>query len=132
MAGEGVKVCLCPGSNQFLQTGKAPVQDYLDQGLLPSLGTDSLASNPELSLWREMRLLAEAHPTVLPTEIFRMATQGGAEALGLEHRLGTLEPGKEADLLAVPIADNLKNAEQIFHFLVHDADRLLQPTRIPQ
>jgi cytosine/adenosine deaminase-related metal-dependent hydrolase len=99
---------------------------------LPALGTDSLASNPTLSLWREMRLLAEAHPTVMPSEIFKMATLGGAEALGLERRFGALEPGKEADLLAVPIPDNLKNAEQIYHFLVYDAGSLLQPARIPQ
>lgn len=131
MAGEGVKVCLCPGSNHFLQTGKAPVRDYLDSGILPALGTDSLASNPKLSLWREMRILAESHPTVMPSEIFKMATLGGAEALGLGHRLGALEPGKDADLLAVPIPGTLKNPDQVCYFLVHTGD-LLQPARISQ
>jgi aminodeoxyfutalosine deaminase len=129
MAGEGVKVCLCPGSNHYLQTGKAPVQTYLDHGILPALGTDSLASNPELSLWREMRLLAEMHPTVSGADIFTMATLGGAVSLGLAHRLGALEPGKDADLLVVPISGSPGNDEQVYQFLVH-AGGLHEPARI--
>ena len=74
LAGEGSKVCLCPGSNRFLQVGKAPVPQYLAAGLLPALGTDSLASNPQLSLWREMALLAEDHPGIDAEAIFAMAT----------------------------------------------------------
>jgi len=131
MAGEGVKVCLCPGSNHFLGTGKAPARAYLDHGILPGLGTDSLASNPALSLWREMRLMAEAHPTVEPAEIFRMATLGGAEALGLGHRLGTLTAGKEADLLVVPLVASLDNEDQVCRFLVTN-DGHPEPDRIRQ
>ena len=131
IAGEGVKVCLCPGSNQFLGTGKAPARTYLDHGILPSLGTDSLASNPELSLWREMRIMVEAHSAVAPEEIFRMATLGGAQALGLEYRLGSLEPGKDADLLAVPAAGNQDNVDQVYRFLVQ-SDGLQEPVRIQQ
>ncbi len=129
LAGESVKICLCPGSNRYLNTGKAPVRAYLDHGILPALGTDSLASNPELSLWREMRILAEDFPTVEPSEIFKMATLGGAETLGLGHRLGTLEPGKDADLLVVPISGSVRNAEQVFHFLVGACEHL-EPERI--
>ncbi|WP_051305661.1 amidohydrolase family protein [Desulfogranum mediterraneum] len=99
----GAKVCLCPGSNRFLQVGQAPVGAYLEAGLLPALGTDSVASNPELSLWREMQLLHQDHPALDPLDIFAMATLGGAQALGLEDRLGTLAPGCEADILAVPL-----------------------------
>jgi len=100
LAAAEAKVCLCPGSNRCLGVGKAPVSSLLRQGILPALGTDSLASNPELSLWREMRLLAEDHPGIAPAEILRMATLGGAAALGLENRLGSLEPGKKAVILA--------------------------------
>jgi len=131
MAGEGVKVCLCPGSNRFLSTGTAPVREYLDHGILPALGTDSLASNPELSLWREMRILAEQHPAVEAEEIFRMATQGGAEALGLGHRLGSLEPGKSADLLAVPVSETPGDPAQVYRILVR-AGSPVEPIRIPQ
>ncbi len=118
LAGEGAKVCLCPGSNQFLQVGTAPLDRFLEAGILPALGTDSVASNPELSLWREMALLAQTHPHVDPTSIFAMATQGGAEALGLECDKGSLAPGKDADILAVPIPTSVKNAEQLMHHLV--------------
>ncbi len=131
MAGEGVKVCLCPGSNAFLNTGTPPVREYLDHGILPALGTDSLASNPELSLWREMRILAEGHPAVEADEIFRMATQGGAEALGLGHRLGSLEPGKRADLLAVPVSETPGNGEQVYRILVRTGSAV-EPIRIVQ
>jgi cytosine/adenosine deaminase-related metal-dependent hydrolase len=131
MAGEGVKVCLCPGSNQFLRTGTAPVRAYLDHGILPALGTDSLASNPQLSLWREMRLLAEAHPAVSAAEIFRMATLGGAEALGTERCLGTLAAGKEADLLVVPLRTGATNEEQLYRFLTAAGDQV-EPDRIPK
>ncbi|WP_310598866.1 amidohydrolase family protein [Desulfobulbus sp.] len=131
MAGEGVKVCLCPGSNQFLRTGTPPVRTYLDHGMLPALGTDSAASNPRLSLWREMRLLAMAHPAVQAAEIFRMATLGGAQALGMDRHLGTLAAGKKADLLAVPLPEDVESEEQLYRYLVENGeqaelDRILQ------
>ena len=129
MAGEGVKVCLCPGSNQFLRTGTPPVRAYLDHGILPALGTDSLASNPYLSLWREMRLLAEAHPSVKASEIFRMATLGGAEALGLERHLGTLAVGKKADMLVVPLPADVENEELMYQCLIENGEQM-EPNRI--
>ena len=119
MAGTGVKVCLCPGSNRFLGVGSAPVERYLAQGILPALGTDSLASNPELSLWREMRLLAEASGAPDPSVIFAMATLGGAQALHLDAHLGSLEPGKEADVLAVPLAEPAATPEALMQALVN-------------
>ncbi|MGR0482957.1 MAG: amidohydrolase family protein [Candidatus Electronema sp. V4] len=100
LAESGAKVCLCPGSNRSLGVGKAPVGSLLKKGILPAISTDSLASNPELSLWREMRLLADEHPSVPPETILAMATLGGAAALGLDKRLGSLEVGKEAVILA--------------------------------
>jgi cytosine/adenosine deaminase-related metal-dependent hydrolase len=129
LAGEGAKICLCPGSNRFLGVGRAPLRQYLDQGLLPALGTDSLASNPELSLWREMALLAEDFTDIDPATLFAMATRGGAEALGVDYRLGTLEPGKDADLLVVPLPDQLTQAVQVSRYLVHGGTSI-QPTRI--
>lgn len=129
MAGEGVKVCLCPGSNRYLQTGRAPVQQFLDHGLLPALGTDSLASNSELSLWREMQILADDHPEVAHEAIFAMATRNGAEALGLESQYGTLEPGKKCDLLAVPMPSTSLTEVQVYDHLVTTGSAIA-PTRI--
>jgi len=113
-------VCLCPGSNRFLQVGKAPVNDYLHQGILPALGTDSVASNPEVSIWREMQILVEDHPHVAPHDILRMATAGGASALGIEAEYGTLEPGKTSRLLSVPIPTEARTADDVCAALVHN------------
>ena len=130
LAGEGGKVCLCPGSNRFLGVGKAPVQQLIENGLLPALGTDSLASNPELSLWREMRIILEDSPEIEPAVIFAMATRGGAEALGLGNRLGTLEPGKTAEMLVVPVPEDQSTPALVSRYLV-TRGTALQPDRAP-
>ncbi len=113
------KVCLCPGSNRYLGVGTAPVASYLRRGILPALGTDSLTSNPELSIWREMRLLAEEHLGIDPANILRMATLGGAEALGMSEQLGSLEVGKKAALLAINITSSVQRTVSLAEYLVH-------------
>ncbi len=115
----GTKVCLCPGSNRFLQVGRAPLAEYLAQGILPALGTDSAAGNPEISIWREMRYVAQDHPAVDPMTIVKMATIGGAQALGIETYYGTLEQGKSASLLAVSIPGFVTDQKDIAEYLVH-------------
>lgn len=114
----GSKVCLCPGSNRYLGVGKAPLTKYLQAGIMPSLGTDSLASNPEISLWREMKLLAEDHPSVDLSDILAMATAGGAAALDLDSEIGTLEPGKQARFLTVSLPDTVNNITAVYEYLV--------------
>ncbi len=113
------KICLCPGSNRFLQVGTAPVAAYLRQGILPALGTDSASSNPEVSIWREMQLLAEDHPEVDPYDILRMSTLGGAAALGIEAEYGTLAPGRSGRFLAVPVAADAQEEQEVCAALVH-------------
>lgn len=124
-----VKICLCPGSNQYLQVGLAPVDRYLDAGLLPALGTDSIASNPELSLWREMALLAESFPKIPAASIFAMATRGGAEALNVAEHWGALAPGKRADILEVVLPGQMNTADQLMQYLV-TASTSIYPNRI--
>lgn len=94
----------CPRSNRALHVGTLPLKSYLDQGIVVGLGTDSLASVPTLSLWDEMRAALEIHgPTgIFARDLLRIATEGGAKALGLNEQIGTLEPGRRADLIAVP------------------------------
>lgn len=110
-------VCLCPGSNQFLGVGKAPLGKLLAAGIVPALGTDSAASNPELSIWREMRLLAADHPDVSPQIIVSMATMAGARAVGQDDFYGSLAPGQSGHFLAVPCAD----LQHPYDFLTHDS-----------
>jgi len=110
------KVCLCPGSNSFLGVGRPPTGKLLAAGILPALGTDSLASNPLLSIWREMRLLRAGEPGLDPATVFAMATRGGAEALGRGASHGRLGVGRSARLLAVA-CDAATKGGDVFDFL---------------
>ena len=98
----GVSICLCPRSNDRLDVGRAPLALFRKLALPLALGTDSLASNDSLSLWDEMRFALDHFPEELaPADVFRMATSGGAAALGLSASLGSLEVGKRADFQVV-------------------------------
>ena len=102
MASHGASVAHCPRSNARLSGGVAPVADLLAEGIPVGLGTDSLASVSTLDMWDEMRAAAMAHTGRLaPSRILEMATLGGARALGLADRVGSLARGKRADLIAV-------------------------------
>ncbi len=109
----GCPVAHCPTSNAILGHGVAPLREMLDAGVIVGLGSDSLASNDRLDVLGEARqalLLQRARlnrSTALSSvEAVTLATVGGARALGLEARVGTLEPGKEADLAAFPLASD--------------------------
>jgi guanine deaminase len=104
-------VAHCPVSNMFIRSGVMPLGRYLDEGLRVGLGTD-VAGAPELSLITQMRLgffqhnsravvVGEEALVPDPLEWLRLGTLGGAQALGLDDVIGSLEPGKEADLIAV-------------------------------
>lgn len=97
----GSTVCLCPGSNQFLGVGTAPVEQMVAVGLLPALGTDSPASNEAVDLWREMTILGQCHAGLEDATVLAMATLGGARALGYGPDFGSLTVGKRAEFLHV-------------------------------
>lgn len=95
-----------PESNMKLASGVAPLDRLVSAGVRAGLGTDGVASNNRMDLFRTMDLTAKLHkvhaldPTALPAqEAIRLATIGGAETLGLGDRIGSLEPGKEADII---------------------------------
>ena len=108
-------VCLCPGSNRFLGVGVAPLEKYLDHGVNLVLGTDSLASNPTMNLWNEMKIAREDHPGIKPEKIFRLATLAGAQLLGLDRNIGSIEPGVDSSLLAIEL--DKTSPDDIFDFL---------------
>jgi 5-methylthioadenosine/S-adenosylhomocysteine deaminase len=101
LRGSGASVIHCPGSHRFFGHKRFPLEDLRTAGVRVALGTDGLASNEDLSMLREMRLLQEAYPGLSEEEILRMATIEGARALGLEKEIGSIEVGKKADLIAV-------------------------------
>ncbi len=124
----GAAICLCPGSNQFLGVGSAPVEQMVGLGIMPALGTDSPASNYTIDIWREMQILAKGHPTLDSSTVLSMATLGGAKALRHDSFLGSITAGKKAKLIHVSSA-NLKccrDAEQLVKELVLGG----QPTEI--
>jgi 5-methylthioadenosine/S-adenosylhomocysteine deaminase len=106
IAERGAKVSHNPESNMKLACGVAPVAKMLSAGITVGLGTDGCASNNDCDLFPAMDTAAKLHkvtrldPTALPAEaVIRMATINGARALGLEREIGSLEPGKQADLI---------------------------------
>ena len=106
----GAKVAHCPTANFFLGSGLLPMDRLRAAGVGIGLGSD-VGAGTELNLWQVMRAVVETQkarsyyepgtPPLQPAEAFHLATQGGAEALGLGQMVGTLEPGKEADLLVL-------------------------------
>jgi 5-methylthioadenosine/S-adenosylhomocysteine deaminase len=122
LAIRGAHVIHCPESNLKLASGFCPVARLADAGVNVALGTDGAASNNDLDMFGEMRtagLLAKgvAHqPDTLPaTAVLQMATLNGARALGLGDRIGSLVPGKEADVIAI---DMNRPATQPVHSLM--------------
>ncbi len=113
-------VAHCPRSNKETGVGKMPLKKFLDAGITVGLGTDSLASSPSLNMWDEMRYALRIHKNsgVSARDIFEIATLGGAKALGMEHELGSLEPGKKADLIAVPLPE--KNTGDLYSDLLRE------------
>ncbi|OGB93343.1 MAG: hypothetical protein A2Z31_08240 [candidate division NC10 bacterium RBG_16_65_8] len=113
MAGHGVRVAHCPRSNRLLSRGTAPVPRFLSHGIPVGLGTDSLASAPDLDLWQEMRAALATHAGRLdPAAVLEMGTLGGARALGMADRVGSLEAGKRADVIAVA-ADGIATSDPV-------------------
>ncbi len=101
------KIALCPRSNLFLTGELPPVRAFLSGDLTCGIGTDSLASTPDLNLFGEMEVLEEKLQ-VDPGNILRMSTLGGARVLGLDQELGTLEQGKRARIIKIPVTTHSK------------------------
>ncbi len=106
----GVKVAHCPESNMKLASGVAPVVPMLSRGITVGLGTDGCASNNNLDLFQEMSTAAKLHkvrlldPTVMDARtVLRMATIEGAKVLQMDRVIGSLEPGKKADLIILDL-----------------------------
>ncbi len=100
-----MSVVFCPRTHKYFQHSRYPLRQMLRAGVNVALGTDSRASNPDLNLLAEMQAVAREFPELDPSEILRMGTLCGARALGLESRMGTLTPGKNAQLTFVSLPD---------------------------
>jgi 5-methylthioadenosine/S-adenosylhomocysteine deaminase len=106
----GAAMVHCPEANMKLASGAARVQELLDMGAVVGLGTDGPASNNNLDLFEEMRsasllgkLISGNPESMSARTVIHMATLGGAKALGMEDRIGSLEPGKNADVAIIAL-----------------------------
>lgn len=110
LAARGAHVCHCPSSNLKLASGICDVPALIAAGISVAIGADGAPCNNNLDGLLELRLTALLHkhragPRALPApEVVRMATLGGAAALGLADQIGSLEPGKRADVITVSMA----------------------------
>jgi 5-methylthioadenosine/S-adenosylhomocysteine deaminase len=130
----GAGVVPCPSSNLKLASGVGPYQRFIEAGVKTGLGTDGPASNDDQDMWTEIHLAAllpkglSGDPTVVPArEALALATSRGAKAIGLEQMIGSLEPGKRADITVVEL-DRLHSAPRyrytsdlIYAYLVYTA-----------
>ena len=109
-------VAHCPTSNLFLGSGLMKLDQLVKAGIAVGLGSD-VAAGPELNMWQVMRSAIDVQKArgayelnlrpLRPSEALYLATQGGARALGKETEIGSLEPGKEADLLLIDLQATL-------------------------
>jgi cytosine/adenosine deaminase-related metal-dependent hydrolase len=98
-------IVYCPRTHAAFGFGPHPFRAFLAKGVRVALGTDSLASNPDLDVLHEARFIHEQHPDLPGATLLRMLTIHGAEALGFGADAGALAPGRLADMVALPLAD---------------------------
>ena len=131
VAAAGAAIAHCPGSNLKLASGVADIVGYREEGIRVGIGTDGCSSSNDLDMFAAMRLaanlarLVRADPAALSArDVVQAATLEGARALGLGDRIGTVEVGKEADLIALDLrAPHLVPMRDPYAALVFSASR---------
>ncbi len=101
--GRGHSIIYCPRTHAYFGHPPHPFREMLQAGINVALGTDSLASNPDLSILEEMRFLRKRYPDLPGEGILRLGTLAGARALGWDRETGSLTSGKFADWITVPL-----------------------------
>jgi aminodeoxyfutalosine deaminase len=112
LAEAGASVVTCPRSNQWVGAGVPPIESFYRSGVRVAVGTDSLASVGDLNVFSELRLMRQIAPGIPAREILASATRHGADALGFGDTLGTIEPGKRAELITVSVPEGAGDVEE--------------------
>ena len=119
----GLSVVYCPRTHAFFGHPRHPWRRVIERGVNVALGTDSRASNPDLSLWNELLFLRRRAADFPPAELLALGTSAGARALGLEHETGALAPGLAADLAVVEFPPG--SANDPYAALFHPHSRMI-------
>ena len=112
LAMHGTTLVTCPRSNGHTGAGAPPLEDFYASGVSVAIGTDSLASAPDLNVFSELATLRALAPSLPAHALLDSATRQGARALGFEADYGTIEPGKRARLLAVTVPADVEDVEE--------------------
>jgi cytosine/adenosine deaminase-related metal-dependent hydrolase len=128
LAAAGATVVTCPRSNRWTGAGTPPIERFYASGVRVAIGTDSLASADDLSVFSELREARAAAPGVAASRLLESATRSGAAALRFGEELGTIERGKRAELIAVRIPEELGDVEEyLLSGIGRDSIRWLEP-----
>ena len=112
VAASGAVIVTCPRSNAWTGAGVPPVAAFFEAGAAVAVGTDSLASVPDLNLFAELAHLRRLAPDVPARRLLGSATLGGALALGRGRTHGAVEPSRRAALIAVETAESVRDVEE--------------------
>jgi cytosine/adenosine deaminase-related metal-dependent hydrolase len=112
LAAHGTTLVTCPRSNVHTGAGMPPIAEFYRSGVRVAIGTDSLASTPDLNLFAELAELRRLAPAVPASALLDSATRQGARALGFDADYGTIEPGKRARLLVVAVPEIVDDVEE--------------------
>ncbi len=112
LAARGTTLVTCPRSNRHVGVGDPPIARFYESGVRVAVGTDSLASAPDLNLWSELHAMRKLAPHVPARQFLDSATHAGAEALGFGAEFGTIEPGRRAALIAVNVPPGVADVEE--------------------
>lgn len=112
LAARGTTLVTCPRSNAYTGAGRPPIADFYAAGVQVAVGTDSLASTPDLNVFAELAAMRSLAPGVRAAQLLDSATRQGARALGRADDFGTLEPGRRARMLAVSIPADANDVEE--------------------
>jgi cytosine/adenosine deaminase-related metal-dependent hydrolase len=115
----GTTLVTCPRSNGHTGAGLPPIADFYASGVRVAIGTDSLASSPDLNVFAEVATLHALAPSVPAASLLESATIQGARALGFDADYGTIEPGKLARLLAVDVPPGTSDVEEYLVSGIH-------------
>jgi aminodeoxyfutalosine deaminase len=115
----GVTLVTCPRSNGYTGAGLPPIVDFYESGVRIVIGTDSLASSPDLNVFSEVATLHALAPSVPAASLLESATIQGARALGFDADYGSIEPGKLARLLAVDVPPGTTDVEEYLVSGIH-------------
>ena len=112
---DNMSVVFCPRTHQYFGHPAYSLEEMLAAGVRVILGTDSRASNPDLSILAELRFLAERYPNIAGKQLLAMGTLDAARALGWQDSVGSLTPGKSADLAALPCSTSAESIAELLH-----------------